>query len=61
MAHVPRKLPEHITVSPMTLACPKCKAVPGTPCDIVNDFELIHLERIQQAAAMDAANKAPLN
>jgi hypothetical protein len=57
MAHMPKNIPEYIAVSPMTLACPKCKAAPGIPCDVVNEFELIHLERIQAAAATDKAKK----
>ncbi len=49
--------PKHISISPLSVACPKCKAAPGTPCDVLNEFDLIHLERINEAAAMEAANK----
>lgn len=50
--------PEYIDVSPMTLTCPRCKAKPGKAClKLKDDIELIHLERIEAAAAMDRAAK----
>jgi len=59
---MPMKIPEYIPVSPITLACPKCKAAAGTPCDVLDEFELIHMERIREAAAIDAAaNKGGSN
>jgi len=61
MADVRKNPPDYITISPMTVACPKCKAAAGTPCDVLNEFELIHLERIYEADAMGAANKSPPN
>jgi len=47
------KLPDKIAVDPLTLPCPRCGAQPGIACDLVDDeFELIHLERIEAAAAV---------
>ena len=52
------RLPERIAVNPITLICPRCKAERGTACDMLDDeFELIHLERLEAAAAMDIAAK----
>ena len=61
MATEPQKISAYIAVSPITLDCPKCKAVPGTPCDVLNDFELyIWIESERLAAIDTAANKDPL-
>jgi hypothetical protein len=52
---------EHIAVSPMSLPCPQCNAKPEEVCEILigDSFEIVHVERIQWAAAMDAiARKA---
>ena len=52
------KLPEHIAISPMTLLCPRCSAQPGQACDIFDgEFEMVHVERIKWAAAMDVTAK----
>jgi len=61
MADARKNRPEHISVNPLTVACPRCKAAPGTPCDVLDDFDLIHLERINKAAAMEAAKKTRPN
>lgn len=46
------KLPEHIATSPMTLVCPRCHAVAGRVCEVVDgDLELVHVERLAAAAA----------
>jgi hypothetical protein len=52
-------VPEHVTISPMTVACPRCKAGPGKVCEVLldRDLEIIHVERIMAAAAMDVAAK----
>jgi hypothetical protein len=48
------KLPEYIEVSPLTLACSRCGAKPGMACGKIDDvFDLIHVERIAAAAALD--------
>jgi hypothetical protein len=49
------KLPEYINVNPVTLTCPRCNAKPGEDCDVLlnNGLELVHIERIQWAGAMD--------
>ena len=50
--------PDYIEVSPKTLTCPRCKAEPGEACvKLKNMIELIHLERIEAAAAIDRAAK----
>lgn len=47
-----------LPISPMTILCPLCKAVPGVPCEALQDkFELIHVERIEAAAEKDLAAK----
>jgi len=51
--------PEYFDVSPKALTCPRCKAEPGEACvKLKNMIELIHLERIEAAVAIDrAANR----
>jgi uncharacterized protein (UPF0179 family) len=52
------KLPEHIAISPITLNCPRCSAQPGQVCDIFDgEVEVVHVERIEWAAAMDVVAK----
>jgi uncharacterized protein (UPF0179 family) len=52
------KLPEHIAISPITLNCPRCSAQPGQVCDIFDgEVEVVHVERIKWAAAMDVVAK----
>jgi hypothetical protein len=53
-------LPEHIAISPMTLRCPKCNAEPGEVCEVLlnEGLEIVHIERIATALALDAAAKA---
>jgi hypothetical protein len=55
------KPPLSIAISPVTLACPRCGAAPGVVCEIIGGgVEVVHVERIKAAAAMDsAAEKAP--
>ncbi|MGH9497921.1 MAG: zinc finger domain-containing protein [Terriglobales bacterium] len=45
----------------MTLICPRCKARPGKVCRTPHKSELetVHLERIEAAAAVDAAARRP--
>jgi hypothetical protein len=51
---------KYIAVSPMTLNCPRCGAKPGQVCGTLDgEAELIHVERIEAAAAMDVAARAP--
>jgi len=51
-------IPDHIGVSPMALPCPHCGANPGIACEVVGGkVELIHVERIEAAAALDVAAK----
>ena len=57
MFDVRKLIPLNIKVSPLTLACPKCKAVPGESCGTLNKFEMIHLERIEAAAVIDRASR----
>jgi hypothetical protein len=57
------KLPPYIAISPVTLACPRCGAAPGRVCEILDGrifdgkVEVVHVERIKAAAAMDSAAK----
>ncbi|HEX4423796.1 MAG TPA: hypothetical protein VH079_00250 [Terriglobales bacterium] len=54
-----RKVPEFVAVSPITLACPRCKAEPNKACDMLDDLvALIHLERIEAAISLHQATKA---
>jgi len=46
------KIPEDLPISPITLACPRCGAKPGQACQGIDGLEMIHLERIEAAAAM---------
>lgn len=47
---------EHIAVSPMTLVCPRCAAKAGKVCGLyAGDLELVHVERIEAAVAMNLA------
>jgi hypothetical protein len=59
IGYVLKVQPEHtkyIAVCPMTLNCPRCAATPGQICEILNgELELVHIERIEAAAAMDVA------
>jgi hypothetical protein len=44
--------------SPMTLTCPRCAAKSGQICEIFHgEVELVHVERIEAATAMDVAAK----
>ncbi len=45
-----------LAISPITLAGPRCHAEPGVVCEILLDdgIEVVHVERIRWAAAMDA-------
>jgi hypothetical protein len=50
------KLPSHIAISPMTLACPRCNAEPAKVCEVLpNGQQVVHLERVRLAAAIDVA------
>jgi|SRR5580658_10301678 hypothetical protein len=50
--------PERIAISPITLNCPQCRAQPGQVCDIFDgEVEVVHVERIKWAAAMDVVAK----
>jgi hypothetical protein len=58
---VPKQdIPEHIPVSPMTLACPRCGAKPGKDCQksAGSHLPFVHLARIKAAAKLDAAGSA---
>jgi hypothetical protein len=56
------KVHEFLPISPITLNCPCCKAKSGVACDTPKgEVEVIHLERIEAAAAMDAAAKKTRN
>ena len=49
---------KYIAVSPMTLNCPRCGAKRGQVCGTLGTRgELVHVERIEAATAMDVAAK----
>jgi hypothetical protein len=51
--------PEHIAIGPVSLTCPRCGAEAGQVCDLLDgEVEIVHVERIKAAAAMDAAKKS---
>jgi hypothetical protein len=49
------KLPEYIAISPVSILCPKCQAKPGDACEVMvsEGLEIVHVERIKAAAAVD--------
>jgi hypothetical protein len=57
------KVPEYVTVSPITLECPRCKVGPGAVCDMLDDVvALIHLGRIEAAISLhEVAKNAKFN
>lgn len=55
------RLPEHIAISPITLLCPRCGAVPGKVCEVVDgEIEIVHLDRIKAALKLDEAARAAI-
>jgi hypothetical protein len=53
------RFPERTAISPMTLTCPCCGAKAGQVCGIFHgDLELVHVERMEAAAAMDTAARS---
>jgi len=47
-----------LPVSPLSIACPFCKAKPMRDCSTSSDgFSELHVARIKAAAAQDKANK----
>ena len=57
------ELPDHVAIGPISLACPRCTAKPGEACDVLIDkgLEVVHVERIKAALAMDVAAKKRLD
>jgi hypothetical protein len=48
----------HIAISPVILECPRCGAKPGNVCELFDgEVEVIHIERIAAAIAMDGATR----
>ena len=46
--------PAYVAISPMSLTCPRCHAVPGTACEVLDEeLEIVHVERIKLAIVMD--------
>lgn len=49
------KIPKYIPISPITIPCLKCKAKPGYACAVLGEGqEIVHVERIKAAAALDS-------
>ena len=53
-------LPDHVAISPIAIVCPRCHAEPGDVCEVLlgEGLEIVHVERIKVALAMDVAAKA---
>jgi hypothetical protein len=53
------KLPDPLPVSPLTILCPYCAAKPGRVCAtaVGGKLEIVHVARLEAAAAMDAKAK----
>jgi hypothetical protein len=53
------ELPEYVAISPIALVCPRCKAEPGDVCEVLfgEGLEIVHVERIKLALAMDVSAK----
>lgn len=49
--------PDYMPTSPLSLECPLCKVEAGTVCDVLPDrgLEIVYVERIKAAAAIDVA------
>jgi hypothetical protein len=56
------EIPEHVGISPMAVVCPRCHAKPSDVCEILfgEGLEIIHIERIKLALAMDVSAKERL-
>jgi hypothetical protein len=52
-------VPRTVAVSPITLTCPKCHAVAGDVCEVLlgQGLEIVHVERINAALALDRAQQ----
>jgi hypothetical protein len=53
------ELPEYVAISPTGITCPRCKAEPGKVCEVLlgDGLEVVHVERIKLAAALDVSAK----
>lgn len=52
------EVPEVLPTSPLSLACPFCKAKPGKDCTTSKGgFAAVHVARVAAAAAVDAKNR----
>jgi hypothetical protein len=56
------KLPEYVAISPITLVWPRSQAKPGDVCEVTlgEGLEIVHVERIKTAAAVDFIAKERL-
>jgi hypothetical protein len=52
-----QKPPDYSPTGPLMVSCPQCSAAPGVVCQVVlsDGLELIHVERIRAAVAVDIA------
>ncbi|MGH9729920.1 MAG: zinc finger domain-containing protein [Candidatus Acidiferrales bacterium] len=56
VAKLKLSIPEVLPSSPVSLACPFCKAKPGRDCATTSGtFSAIHIQRIKAAASLDKA------
>jgi hypothetical protein len=58
MKNVKVEISDILPVSPLSLQCPHCQARPNKDCTASSGgFSVLHVERIQAAAAKDKAKK----
>jgi hypothetical protein len=54
----PEKPHEYLTFSPMALTCPQMQGETGEVCELLEgEVEIVHVQRIEEAARMNAAVK----
>jgi hypothetical protein len=57
LSHIPKLRGEALAVSPLSLACPFCKAGPRLDCEkSEGGFAVVHVARIKKAASLDSLN-----
>jgi len=56
-----KRIPDVLPVSPLSLACPLCKAKPNHDCTSISSYGILHVARIRAAAARDMAKRKKKN
>ena len=52
-----KSITDVLPVSPLSLACPLCKAKPNYDCTSISSYGILHVARIRAAAARDMAKR----